>query len=121
MRVETRILGSGGSEPVAQSTSGGCGWMEIKVDVPAFVFGDNNCILCNTTASALTTKPLSGPKQAMFVCSNGNGGSASCFLEKGIGIWEEIKSFLLATRIGITSLFYTHSVSFWISSFEFEL
>jgi hypothetical protein len=42
--------------------------MDIKkVDEIAFVFGDNKCYLCNTTASASTMKPLSGPKRAKFV------------------------------------------------------
>jgi len=41
--------------------------MEIKVDELTFVFGDNKCYLCNTTASASTMKPLSGPKRAKFV------------------------------------------------------
>ncbi len=33
--------------------------MGIKVDEPAFVFGDNKSVLCNTTALALTLKKKS--------------------------------------------------------------
>ena len=41
--------------------------MEIKVDEPAFVFGDNKSVLCNTTAPALTLKKKSNDIAYHFV------------------------------------------------------
>jgi hypothetical protein len=41
--------------------------MGIKVDEPAFVFGDNQSVLCNTTAPALTLKKKSNAIAYHFV------------------------------------------------------
>ena len=41
--------------------------MGIKVDEPAFVFGDNKSVLCNTTAPALTLKKKSNAIAYHFV------------------------------------------------------
>jgi hypothetical protein len=41
--------------------------MGIKVDEPAFVFGDNQSVLCNTTAPASTLKNKSNAISYHFV------------------------------------------------------
>jgi len=41
--------------------------MRIKVDEPAFVFGDNQSVLCSTTAPALTLKKKSNAIAYLFV------------------------------------------------------